>query len=279
MKIDENTKVIARFHHQINNRSLNIYNPYFQTAGINAVYLLFQDKNPEILIDGLRKLNLAGAINAGFENDPRIINLVDELHPISKRLNAVGIIINDNGKLFGMSQAAFGLDESIRRLTQYSDKKMVILGAGHVVKALLILMEMNKVKPAQLEIYNRTVQKAENLKSEFKDVTRFGTIEQMIQSADGDIFINATEIGSPWNSGEDFIFPEALINRFEYIIDVTFVPLKPQLIQLAEKLKKKVSPGHRMFLYQGKVCLEQILQIKVNETLLSEKILSDFEKS
>lgn len=279
MKIDENTKVIARFHPKINNRGLNIYNPYFQAARVNAVYLLFHNENPKVLIDGLKKLNLAGAINAGFENDPRILNLVDELHPISNRIKGVGLIVNRDGKLFGMSQAALGLAESISRLTTYGNKKLVILGAGHVVKGLLIHMEMNKSEPKELEIYNRTLSKAQNLKSEFNFVHRIGGMTDLVNSASGDIFVNATGIGSPWNKGDDFIFPEELINRFKYIVDVTFVPLKSQLIRAAEKLGKNTSPGHRMFLYQGKICLEQILGIKVNEEILSEKMLADFEKN
>ena len=52
MKIDENTKIIGRFHTKPSPRGLNIYNPFFEEAGINAVYLLFYNPDPKILVEG-----------------------------------------------------------------------------------------------------------------------------------------------------------------------------------------------------------------------------------
>ncbi len=276
--INENTKVIARFYPTANNRGLSIYNPYFQAAGINAVYLLFHNSDPRILIDGMRNLNLAGAIIAGsFERDPRIPKLIDELHPLSKKVSRVGMLVNNNGKIYGIYQGAFGLEESIRRLTTYIDKKIVILGSGTVVRGLLSLMELNNTRPREIEIYNRTIEHAEDIAKEFPFVSRVGGMVDMATRASGDIFINATHIGSPYNKGQDYKFGEQFISGFDYIIDVTFVPLRPQLIQTAEKLGKKVSPGHRMFLYQGKFALEKILGVEIDEDLLSIKMISDFE--
>jgi shikimate dehydrogenase len=276
-RIDENTKVMARFHPKTSNLGLNIYNPYFQQAGVNAVYLLFQNENSKPLIDGMRNLNLAGAIIAGaFERDPRVMELIDEPHPLSQRLGRVGILVNKNGKIWGVYQGAFGLHEAITRLTNYTDKKMIILGAGNVVRAFLTLIELNSEKPRELEIYNRTVKRAESLAEEFQFINRVGSMKEMVDWAEGDIFINATYIGSAWNRGDEFEFPKELIARFDYIVDVVFVPLRPQLVEVAEKLGKKVSPGHRMFLYQGKYALEKILGIQVDEELLSERILVAF---
>ena len=192
-KIDENTKVMARFFPGVNNRGLNIYNPYFQEAGVNAVYLLFSNENPKILIDGMRNLNLAGGIIAGsFEKDPKIPELIDELHPLSQRLGRVGNLINKNGKISGVYPGAFGLYESIKRMTSYSDKKVVVLGAGNVVRSLLILMDLKNERPSVLEIYNRTLEHAESVAKEFPYVKKVGSIEEMIDKANGDIFINAT---------------------------------------------------------------------------------------
>jgi len=77
--------VMARFHREPNNRGMSIYNPYFEETGENAVYVLFHHPDPTPLMTGLRSLNLAGAIPAGFEKDPKLVELVDELGPIAKR--------------------------------------------------------------------------------------------------------------------------------------------------------------------------------------------------
>lgn len=279
VKIDQNTKVIARFVPDCNSRGLNIYNPYFEELGINAKYLMFSDEYPKILIESMRSLHFAGAITSGsFERDLRIIKLIDEQDVLSKRIGKVSFLVNKNGKIWGSHAAAYGLYESIMRTVDFSKKKMVILGAGTVVTGLLTVFDLKKKYPRKLEIYNRTLEKAEKLLKEFKFIDKVGTMDGAIKSSKGDIFINATGIGSPWNK-EPFIFPEQFIDRFKYIIDVTFIPLKPQLIKSAEKLGKIVSPGHKMFLYQGKYSLELMLDIKVNEELLHKKILEAFKNS
>src|SRR4030067_799127 len=60
---DGNTKVIARLHKQLSPRALNIYNPFFEGAGINAVFLLFYNSDPKPLVDGIKNLNFSGAVN------------------------------------------------------------------------------------------------------------------------------------------------------------------------------------------------------------------------
>lgn len=278
--INEHTKVMARFHPSVNNRGLNIYNPYFQDTGVNAVYLLFPNPDPKVLFDGMKLLNISGAIVAGsFEGDNRIPAMVDDLHPLSKIVQRVGMVVNKEGHIWGVYQGAFGLDEAIRRLTDYSDKKVIILGAGTVVRGLLGLMQINGTKPVEVEIYNRSVQNVERIAHEFPFISKVGPMKEMTEKSQGNIFINATPIGSPWNRGEDFIFPDEFISRFDYIVDVTFVPLNPQLIQSAERLNKKVSPGHRMFLFQGKYALEKILGINVNEDKLSNRMIEDFREN
>lgn len=278
MNIDENTKVMARFHKEPNNRGLSIYNPYFEEVKENAIYVLFHNSDPTPLIDGLRKLNLSGAIPAGFEKDPKLAQLVDELGPIAKKIRRIGVIANENGKIVGYHQAGYGLAESILRMTKISDKKLVIFGAGNVAKALLIYFSLEDIKPSSIEIYNRTIEKAELLAKEFSQLSKVGSIQDMEKSS-GDIFVNCTDVGSPWLKGKNYKFKEKMMSNFDYIADVTFVPLKPQLIELADKLGKAASPGWKMFLYQGKLCLEKVLGIEVNEEILAKHIIKDFKQN
>lgn len=276
MLINENTKLMARFHPRKNNRGLNIYNPYFQAADVNAVYLLFHNEDPKILIDGMRHLQIPCAIIAGsFETDPKVAELVDVLHPVSQRLGTIGNLFLKNNKITGVYQGGFGLYESIKRLTDYRDKKLVVLGAGNVVRALLTVMTITNHKPRELIIANRTVENAEKVANEFDFVDKVLPMQDMFETEAGDIFLNATKLGSP--KLIDFEFPESFISNFDFIVDVTFVPLEPKLIETAKRLGKTNSPGHRMFLYQGMYTLTEGLGIDVNEEILSSKMLEDFK--
>lgn len=268
---------MARIHPEVNNRGLTIYNPYFEATKINAVYLLFHNPEPKLLLDGIRKLNINGAIAAGFEKKEGLLNLVDELTPLSQKLRRVGIIINDNGKLIGHYQGGYGLVESIRSKIGIENKKIVIMGAGVVTRGFLWQLLEDGIKLSSVEIYNRTVANAEKVATEFNDLNiKVGKLDEL-KNSPGDIFINATDIGSPWNDGEDYVFSEEFVKKFKLIADVTFVPLKPQLIEVAEKAGVPNSPGWRMFLYQGQMCLEKILKIKVDLTILGKLIQKDFK--
>lgn len=276
MKIDEHTKIVARLHREVNFRANSIYNPYLQETGVNALYLLFHNPDPAPLVQGLKNLNLSGAIPAGFEKDPRLVPLMDELGPVAREIKKVGLIVQRNGKNTGYYQGGYGLAESINRLTNISGKRVVFFGAGQVVHATLRVWNLTKTEPKEIVIYNRTIVKGEKLAEKFPSIIDVRPIKELPQ-AEGDLFVNATYAGSPWGKQDDSLFTERLVKNFNYIADVTFVPLEPRLIKFAKKLKKKYSPGWNMFLYQGKMCLEKILDIKVKEDILAKHIVKDFK--
>lgn len=276
MFINENTRVMLRLHKEPNNRGLQIYNPYFLKAGHNAVYLLVYNKNPRPLVEGLRNLNFAGGISAGFEKDPDFIELLDELSDVSQKLSRVGIVVNQNGRLKGHYQGGQGLYQSITtKYGKFKNKKVVILGAGTVARAFLLEMQSKKDIP-NIVIVNRTIKNAEKLSKEFDFIKTVKPMSEL-QKEEGDVFVDTTDIGSPWNKGEDYIYPEKFINGFSFIADVTFVPIEPQLIKMARKTHVDYAPGYRMFLYQAKICLKLILGINPDLKLLEKLMLKDFK--
>ncbi|KKS40271.1 MAG: hypothetical protein UV61_C0002G0008 [Candidatus Gottesmanbacteria bacterium GW2011_GWB1_43_11] len=123
MIIDENTQIIGRFHKQASSRGLNIYNPLFQEKGINAVYLLFYDPDPKVLMTGYRALKLSGAITAGFESDPMLPGLVDDLDEVAKFIGRIGYISNVKGKVVGHAQGGQGMLRTIKHIVDPAHKK------------------------------------------------------------------------------------------------------------------------------------------------------------
>lgn len=188
----------------------------------------------------------------------------------------MAVIVQREGKLTGYNQGGYGLLDSITAKTEVAGKKMVIMGAGNVAKGLLTVMELRGFRPSEVEVYNRTIENAEALAVDFSEVTKVGSLDDL-KSAAGDIFVNATYIGSPWREGDDFEFTEEFVKQFGFIADVTFVPLEPQLIETANKAGIPNAPGWEMFLYQGKMCLEKTLEIKVDTELLGKLVVEDFK--
>lgn len=276
--INEQTKVVARMHPQLNNRGLNIYNPYFEAKDVNAVYLLFKDSSIEKLIAGMRALRLAGAIPAGFENDPKLVTLMDELSPVAKRIGRVSAVVQEGSKLMGYYNGGPGLADAIEAVFPMQGKRVVIMGAGTVAKGLLAHLDEVGRYPSQVAVFNRSAEHASDLAKMFR-VHESGGLQDMLEQAQGDVFINTSSVGSPWNKGEDFVFPEAFLKRFSVVADVAFVPLRPPLIEAAEAAGVNVVPGWKMFVHQGALTMQGILKVEIDADVLGDLSRKDFEKN
>lgn len=269
MVIDENTKVIGRFHKQVSPRGLNIYNPFFQENNINAVFLLFNNENPKILIDGYRSFNLFGAITAGFESDVVLPTLLDEIDGSAKYIGKIGYLSSENGKIVGHAQGGQGMLRTIKQLGDLQDKKIVIAGAGNVAKGLLFNINEEKIR-CSVKIYNKTVKNAEILREDFNFVDNVYPFEE-IENAEGDIFVNLTHIGG---KVQDISFSDDLLNRFKGIVDVTFETENTKLIESAKKLNKKYATGWDMFTNQGLVILEDLFKQKFDFELFRKHVVN-----
>lgn len=269
MKIDENTKVIGRFHTKVSPRGLNIYNPYFEETGTNAVYLLFYNEDPKVLVDGMRKLKLAGAITAGFESDTVLPTLLDELDENSKYIGRLGYLTYDNDKVIGHTQGGQGMFKTIKSVSPITNQKIVIVGAGNICKGLLF-----EIKKAGLDckaqIYNRDLLKAKILQNDYPFVKSVSELSQLNQ-ANGDVLVNLTDIGG---SVTDTVFTEEIIKKFKAVVDVTFEKENTNLVTLSKKLGLPTATGWDMFTYQGQVCLEGILKEKVDFNILKKHVVA-----
>lgn len=281
MTIDQDTKIIARLHPDLNGRGLNIYNPYFDAVGLNVDYHLFQTGDLSAALEAMRVLGMSGAVTAGsFETDPRTAELVDELSPLAARLGKVAMVANERGSLVGHHQAAFGLLDMVERLCgSIEDANLAIVGGGTVVRAFLILLELQGIRPKSVKIYVRSPEKATPLQSEFECVSHVRPLRSIESIGSTDLLINATPIGSPWNRGESFDFRDAIVSRFSAVADVTFVPLETPLTKTASRLGLKVAHGSEMFLGQAAYVLRHILGHDVDRDVFRQIMRSDFESN
>ncbi len=270
MRIDENTKIIGRFHSIVSPRGLNIYNPLFEELGVNALYVLFYDPDPKKLFAGLRNLKLAGAVTVGFETDPRLADLVDEFDEMSKFMKRVGFVTNVNGVVKGYIQSGEAMYRTISSVSEIANKKLVIVGAGNVAKSMLFYISKQKELPSEVEIYNRTLEHAEELKSLFGFVKKIGNLEDL-SDAKGDILVNLTDLGG---READSFFNETHVGNFEVVADVTFETEGTNLISLAKSLNKKYATGWDMFTYQGQIVLETILSQPIPADVLKRHVIN-----
>jgi shikimate dehydrogenase len=245
MFANSKTLLVCRVRDEANDVGSHIYNSIYQELGLNAVYLQFGTKDSKGFADALRTLNFSGCTVVG-SHSKNIIPYLDELDPHAEKIGHINTLTNRNGHLKGYKTDGSGLIDAIQEVTSIEGKKVVVLGAGALTKELSYLLPSSK--PRSVTIYNRTEDKARKL-CESSNFSFGGGTQELLQ-AEGDIFINATDVGANFCDTKD-IFPEEFIKKFETIADVTYLPFSTPLQEKAGKLKKKVVPGWRMFAHQG----------------------------
>ena len=268
MDIDANTKFIARLHTQPNARGLNIYNPYFEETGTNALYVLFYGPDPKKLMNGIRDLNFVGGNTAGFETDHGFAKLIDNFDSSSKFVGHVGYLKNIDGKFVAFYQGGEGLLAAISAKYDLEGKEIVIVGAGNVAGSIIFTMQNKGIKPKKVTLINRTTDKGMVLK---KRLTIIDEVKPLsgLNDCKGDILINATPIGV---TQPDELYTKDIVNKFETVTDVTFEKEDTNLIDLARKLNKTYITGWDFFTYQGKVMLENLLDTKIDAKVLKKYV-------
>ncbi len=238
--------------------------PTFQTAafqklGINAVYVPFHVK-PEDLqkaVDGIRALSIKG-VNVTVPHKEEVIKYVNEISEEVKYIGAANTIENIDGYLKAYNTDAYGFIRGLKELLQQVNKQIpelsfLVLGAGGASRAIIYGL----VKEGAKKIYlaNRTLEKAEKIISDFKQLNRF--LEEIIEPVKlhevenyldkVDVIVNTTSVGL--HPEDKPLFDYEKIMKRHIIVDIIYK--KTPLIKKAEEKGCLWQDGLPMLLYQG----------------------------
>jgi len=175
-------------------------------------------------VEKLRREGYRGAsVTVPFKRD--VMSFLDDLDDQACRIGAVNTVIYREGRLQGTNTDWEGLLRALRKVTDLSGKRIVVLGAGGTARAALYGLL------------------AEEFGCPFYPLTE-------IRELGGDILINATPVGMAPEI--DFSpVPAAALRRFRLVADVIYNPLKTRLLREAEEAGCAVLSGMDMFVEQG----------------------------
>ena len=225
--------------------SPQLHNYWIKKNNISAVYDKEKLNNVDLknLILRIKNKEISGAnITVPFKKD--IIYYLDELSPEAEGTNSVNTIYLENNKIVGHNTDIEGFELAIKD-TKYdvSEKEIFILGAGGVVSS--IIYALNKMKASKIILCNRTKNKAENMKTLFKNLS----IVEWGQIPNFDMIINATSIGLKKEDKLNFDFTKIQKKKFFY--DVVYNPKETNFLKNAKTLGNKIENGKKMFIYQA----------------------------
>ena len=225
--------------------SPKLHNYWIKKNNINAIYEKKKLSKNEIedLILQVKEKKING-INVTVPFKKTVIPYLDQLSLEAESTQSVNTIYLDNDKVVGHNTDISGFEIGIiNSKFEVAGKKIFILGAGGVVPS--IIYALNKMKASEITISNRTKDKAESLKSLFKNlkIIDWGNIPEF------DIIINATSLGLNKNDQINLDFSKIGKNKFFY--DIIYNPKETNFLKIGKKMGNKIENGKLMFIYQA----------------------------
>ena len=228
------------------NHSLSpkLHNYWLKENKIDAVYdkKKIDEKDLQTTISDIKEKK-TGGINVTVPFKKSVIPYLDKLSPEAEQTKSVNTIVLTDDILVGHNTDISGFTKAIKDLNfNIEGKKVFILGAGGVVPS--IIFALIKMNVSEIIISNRTRQKADDLKSQFKiiNVIDWGNIPKF------DMIINATSLGLN-NEALNLNFSEVGDNKLFY--DVIYNPSETSFLKEGKKLGNQSENGKLMFIYQA----------------------------
>lgn len=235
-------------------RSPIMHNAGFAHLGLPLIYLAFEPRE-EDLEDAFRGMRALGIrfFSVTKPHKQGAMAFLDEIDPVAQAIGAVNTVLNRDGKLIGYNSDWIGAADAIEEAAPLSGKKVLLLGAGGAARAVAYGC---KERGAQVYVYNRTRDRAEELAREF-GLAGSGGLEELAAEKDWDVIVNATSVGMAGAGSEgQSPVPADLLTRSTggqpgIVLDAVIFPRETALLKAAKATGHTALPGARMTLLQA----------------------------
>jgi shikimate dehydrogenase len=230
--------------------SPQLHNAGYKALGIDNEFDFVSPK--EITPEGLGqfiRLLPGSSIRGVSVTIPHKIEIIKHLlavggtiDPVAKIIGAVNTVVNYDGKVTGYNTDWSGAAKAVEQVTQIKDKHVALLGAGGAARALAYAAMQRGAK--KLVIYNRTLDRAQQLAHEFRGEAR--SLDDIAEIADADIILQGTDVGM--NNVGGSLVPKEYIRPEQIVFDVVFKPVETQLLREAHAQRAMVVSGREMLM-------------------------------
>ena len=167
----------------LHSRSPEIFRAALNALGMdNYYYLRFASSCAEEITQAMRDVLISG-FNVTSPYKEEIVPLLDDVDDAARRIGAVNLIVNENGKLKGFNTDVTGAENAfLENGIILAGKKAVVLGAGGAAKAAVAALA---AAGTDVVVINRTRKKAESIAETFTcKVAPIEDLEKEIEAAD-----------------------------------------------------------------------------------------------
>ena len=192
------------------------------------------------------------------------------VEPLARRIGAVNTLIIGQENLLGYNTDCKGAIDAIisgLEITKddFKDMPVAVIGAGGVSRAVVAgLTDAG----AKVKIYNRTVEKAQQLASDFR--CSYAGLDDL-KDIDAKLLINCTSIGMHPDIDSTPV-PKEFLKKQIAVFDTVYNPPETTLLKLTKQKKAKVVDGVSMFVNQALAQFELFTGQKGNAKLMRKTV-------
>ncbi|MBQ4317505.1 MAG: shikimate dehydrogenase [Clostridia bacterium] len=203
------------------------------------------------------------AINVTIPYKQTVMQYLDSVSDIAKRIGAVNTIVNRGGLLFGYNTDYYGMKSLIERVgLDLKGKKVLILGTGGTSKtASVVATDMGA-----LQVLTVSRRKSE----EYITYEEAKTLH-----SDANVIINTTPSGM-YPDCESKPIDISPFSHLEGVIDAVYNPLCTNLVLDAKEKGIKAEGGLYMLVMQAVVAVERFLDTEIEKTVADDVFASVF---
>lgn len=256
-----NTELIALIGHPIKQSySPFLQNVAFELTKLDYIYLAFDvpADNLKNSVNSVLALGMKG-LNVTLPHKEKIIRMLDDLSEEASMIGAVNTVVNDHGKLFGYNTDVNGILETLLPYKdEISGSKVSVIGAGGSARAVIYTL-IRHFKPEEINIINRTQQRADTLMNYFSLKMRYDSFHTMelfppdiVDTLNSSkLIVNATTIGMIPEEEDSVTDLDESFNSDQIVFDLIYNPAKTNLLSMAEKQGAVVVGGLKMLVSQA----------------------------
>jgi shikimate dehydrogenase len=261
LNINGSTQVLAVIGHPVaHSFSPQMHNAAIRALGMNLCYVAFHVRPDEVgaALNGLRASNLLG-LNVTVPHKEAVLPYLDEISEEAQHVGAVNTIHHIGGRLIGYNTDVYGILTSLRETSglQTLPETVAVLGASGAARGVVYgLCTQSEVR--EIRIFNRTVEKAENLAQEMSRYTEarlegLPLDDEALRNglADAGLLINTTSVGMHPHPEESPVGNGQSLHPGLVVYDIVFNPLDTLLMKQARAAGAKAVGGIEMLVYQG----------------------------
>ncbi len=239
-----------------------MHNAAFKALALDMVYVPFHvtPENLRSAVNAIKSMDILG-INITIPHKQSVMKFIDEVDDQARLIGSVNTIVNRDGLLTGYNTDGQGYLMSLINDTGFDvhDNSVVILGAGGTARS--IAYNLLKAKVSRVLIANRTVEKAEALRNDLREIFPDAHIDASGLSispelSQADLLVNTTSLGMMGKGGDASPVDLSTLPPSAIVSDIVFKPLHTPLLIEAEARGHKIHTGLGMLVCQGALGFE-----------------------